>query len=36
MCLQESKRTGMSTITVEHIVVALFGNGSACRGIMAR
>lgn len=26
----------MSTITVEHIVIALFANGSGCRGIMAR
>ncbi|KAL3152029.1 hypothetical protein ABBQ32_001144 [Trebouxia sp. C0010 RCD-2024] len=34
--LQESKRTGMSTITVEHLVIALLGNGSTCRGILAR
>lgn len=34
--MQESRRSGMSTITVEHIVIALFANGSGCRGIMAR
>ena len=34
--LQESKRTGMSTITVEHLVIALLHNGSTCRGIIAR
>ena len=26
----------MSTITVEHLVIALLGNGSTCRGILAR
>ena len=34
--LQESRRSGMSTITVEHIVIALFAGGSGCRGILAR
>lgn len=32
----ESKRTGMSTITVEHLVIALLHNGSSCRGVLAR
>ena len=36
LLLQESKRTGMSTITVEHLVIALLHNGSTCRGILAR
>lgn len=26
----------MSTITVEHLVIALLHNGSTCRGILAR
>ena len=34
--LQESRRSGMSTITVEHIVIALFAGGSGCPGILAR